>query len=104
MCVVSAVGQYWSDTFPQRNPGIQIPTGAAGGPVFTPWQTYVTQEQFNALKKDVEELKTLLIAAKKFDEATGQPDCEFEDKVALIKAVAKMVGVDMKDIFPDQPD
>lgn len=29
----------------------------------------------------------------------GQPDCEMDDKVNLIKRVAELVGVDIKDIF-----
>lgn len=41
----------------------------------------------------------MLKAAKAFDTATGQPDCEMDDKVKLIKEVAKMVGVDLGDIF-----
>lgn len=60
---------------------------------------YVPRWEFDALKRDVEELKTLLIAAKKFDETTGQPECEVEDKVALIKKVASLVGISMEDVF-----
>ena len=30
---------------------------------------------------------------------TDQPDCEVNEKVELIKAVAKAVGVDMSEIF-----
>ena len=45
------------------------------------------------------ELKKLLLAAKGYDEKTGQPDCETDDKVALIKAVAEAVGVDFDSVF-----
>jgi hypothetical protein len=47
----------------------------------------------------MEELRKLLVAAKDFDVVTGQPDCEVDDKVALIKRLAELVGVDMSDVF-----
>lgn len=83
MCVVSAVGDNWKDSFPNR------------------WPTYpdVTREEFDALKKEVKELKELLLAAKKFDEATGQPNCEMDEKIDLIKKVAKELGIDMTGVF-----
>lgn len=98
MCAVSSVGQYWTDSLPKHYPSIPFQGGGvgAGG---QQWQSYVTQEQFQQLRNEIQELKTLLLAAKKFDESTGQPDCEAEEKVALIKQIAKLVGVDMKDVF-----
>ena len=62
------------------------------------WAPY-SKEEFDALKKEVEELKQLLKAAKKFDEETGQPDCHMDDKVDFIKKLAEYVGVDLEDIF-----
>jgi hypothetical protein len=59
----------------------------------------VSREEFNALKHEITELRKVLKAAKAFDEATGQPDCEMDEKVALIKRLAEMVGVSMEDIF-----
>ena len=61
--------------------------------------TPVTRHEFDALKKEVEELKLLLAAAKKYDEATGQPECEHKDKVAFLKSVAEFVGVDLADVL-----
>jgi hypothetical protein len=90
MCAVSAVGGYWQSTLPQQP---YYPTIVGGG---TPG---ITRSEFDALKRDVTELKELLKAAKKYDEATGQPDCETDEKVELIRRVAKLVGVDMKEIF-----
>jgi hypothetical protein len=55
----------------------------------------VPREEFDALKREVEELKKLLIAAKQYDDATGQPDCEQADKMALIRKLAELVGVDL---------
>lgn len=89
MCTVSMVGDYFRDrTLPEKYPN---------------WVDYrvpeVSQYEFQKLKKDVEELKKLLLAAKKYDEAVGEPDCEVDDKVELIKKIAAMVGVDMSEVF-----
>ena len=91
MCTVSFVGDNWQKGFEKR-------------PYYQPEQTNfnlsnISREEFDELKKEVTALKELLIAAKNFDEATGQPDCEVDEKVALIKAVAKAVGVDLEDIL-----
>jgi hypothetical protein len=103
MCAVSMAGDYWRDQLPQKPyyPGIQPFIHPSGGAVsgLPPLMHQVTKAEFDALKRDVEELKKLLTAAKKYDEAVGEPDCEVEDKVELIKKVAKLVGVSMDDIF-----
>lgn len=59
------------------------------------------QAEFDALKKEVEELKKVLKAAKIYDAATGQPDCEEEEKIALLKQIAELVGVDIKEVLMD---
>lgn len=59
----------------------------------------LTKKEFEALRKEIEELKKLLLAAKAFDEATGQPDCEMDEKVALIRQIADLVGVDVDEVF-----
>jgi 3-mercaptopyruvate sulfurtransferase SseA len=98
MCTISMVGDnhgggYWPNKFPEIFPkGGQIPVAIP---------PEVTKKEFQALKKEVEALKKLLKAAKIYDEETGQKDCEQGDKVAILKAVAKLAGVDLKDIFPD---
>jgi len=58
-----------------------------------------TREEFDELKRSVEALKELLLAAKEYDRKMGEPDCEMEDKVALIKKLAEVVGVDLSQIF-----
>lgn len=90
MCVVSNTGDYWRDTFIPRWPDY-TPT--------RPLIDQVTRQEFDDLKKEVAELVKLLKAAKRFDEATGQPDCEMDDKVALIKRIAGELGVDLGDVF-----
>ncbi len=95
MCAVSATGDYWrQNDWPKWEPYQPLnPTPGYWPP------PEVTKADLDALKREMEELKKLLVAAKKYDEATGQPDCEMEDKVALIKKVAKLVGVDMSGVF-----
>ena len=96
MCVASAISNDWIN----RNPNWVLPNPIP----MAPYPVHVitdgpTRAEFDALKKDMEELKKLLLAAKQYDESTGQPDCEMEDKVELITKIAKMVGVDMEQVF-----
>ena len=112
MCAVSNIGDGWQNTFPGKHkwwelegppplPGKPLPLSPLEPlkpfqvrPVRTP-----TQEEFDDLKKEMQELKELIKAAKKFDENTNQKDCEMEEKIALIKKVANAVGVNFDDVF-----
>ena len=85
MCVVSNIGNQW-----QRGSGQQWSNVLDTGP---------TRFEFDALKAEMVALRSLLEAGKNFDTVTKQPDCEDEDKVALIKRLAKAVGVDMSSVF-----
>jgi hypothetical protein len=59
----------------------------------------VTREEFDALKKDVLEMKADLIKARAEDIKNGEPDCEMESKVALLKKIAEVVGVSLDEVF-----
>lgn len=101
--MVSNIGDQWGRQLPERWPDV-VPSPSfppPASPSVIPWPPLgpVSREEFEALRKEMEELKQLLQAAKRFDEATGQPDCHMDEKVKLIKAVAKMVGVDLGDVF-----
>ena len=104
MCIVSMIGDDWGRRVPERYPWVLprdvqiIPSWPSELPNIKP---AVSREEFDALKKDVAALRELLLAAKKYDEATGQPDCEVDDKVTLIRQLAKLVGVDMSAVFPE---
>lgn len=91
MCFVSYVSDYeskrWDDRF---------------GPQWQQWtftNPAVTRAEFDALKREVEELRALLKAAIKFDENTDQPHCEADDKIAKLRKMAEIVGVDMDDVL-----
>lgn len=96
MCMVSNIGDQWGETFPHKWPQFVPPSP---GVVI---QQGVSQSDFDALKKEVQELKKLLQAAAEFDKKTGQPHCEMEAKVKLIKEIAKLVGVDIGDVFDQE--
>lgn len=97
------MGDYWKDQLPKKHPWVN--PGYPGGPInpavpmpgidtpFTPTITLppvetVKKEDFEALRKEVQELKKLLEAAIKYDKETGEPDCHMDEKIELIKKVA----------------
>jgi hypothetical protein len=98
MCVVSNLGDVYRDRwYPQQPVVWQPPQQPPTTWIFngdTP-----SREEFDALKREVEEMHDLLRAAKRIDELTGEPDCEMDEKVALLKKVADAVGVDLSDVF-----
>ncbi len=96
MCMVSNIGDGYGQTFPQNWPHFVPHVNPAPNVII---QQGVSEAEFDALKQEVEQLKKLLQAAKDFDKATGQPHCEMDEKVKLIKAIAKLVGVDLGDVF-----
>lgn len=84
MCVVSMVGDHYRDKWQDQwlNPNRIIP-----GP---------SQQDFDALKKEVQDLKELLKRAKKYDRDNGEPDCEVDEKMDLLRKVAQKVGVNLE--------
>lgn len=100
MCAVSNIGDWgrhqWPN-FPAPAPATYpYPYKPSPGSIdYVPPYNGPTKEQF-------EEFLKLLRAAKKFDDATGQKDCEQPEKVDWIKAMAKHLGVPAPvDIFKD---
>jgi hypothetical protein len=85
------VGDHYKDKWEYRFPQI------TPGNIEKLFQT-ISRQEFEQLKADVEELKKLWARAKEYDERTGQPNCEIEDKVALIKAMAKALNIDLKGV------
>jgi flagellar biosynthesis/type III secretory pathway ATPase len=92
MCAVSNVGDYYQRQWqqPQYQQFITNPVE-------------VTRADFEALKREVMEMKDLLIKAKEIDVKTGQKDCEMEHKIALLKKMAEVVGISLEDVFHTGP-
>lgn len=85
MCVVSMIGDHYSDKWKKIFP--------EPFPAFYPAPP--TREEFDQLKREVLELRELLKKAKAYDEANGEPNCEMEEKMDLLRKVAKLVGVEL---------
>lgn len=90
MCFVSMVGDFYSDKW--RDPYKPY----VANPIV--WNG-VSQADFDALKKEVLDMKELLKRALEYDKKNNEPNCEIEDKVVLLKKVAELVGVSLDDIF-----
>lgn len=99
MCSVSMVmdhyGQKWGELYPHIVTTPQTQTVVVG--------PYVTRDELEALRRDVEDLRGLIIRAKQYDREHNQPDCEVADKVALVRKVAELVGIDIVDALDREP-
>lgn len=107
MCVVSMIMDHYGDKWgpyvpPQPKhpqpypvyPPVPEPDPTDGWTRVTP-----TKEEFDELKRDLEEMKELLKRAKIYDEENNEPDCEAAEKVALIRRLAELVGLDSDDLL-----
>ena len=89
MCVVSSTGDY----FQYRTvPSWPVDRNYTISPE-------VTRGEFLELRRQMEELKKLLVASKAYDDAMGEADCETDEKVAIIKKLADQLGVDLSEVF-----
>ena len=98
MCIISNIGDGYRDNFPDRWPD-WVPNNPTPMPMIPIAPPSVSKEDFDKLVKEVKQLKKLLIAAKKFDEQSGQPDCEMYEKVEFIKRLGELLGGDMSEVF-----
>lgn len=96
------IGDHYQERIPQQYPWILPQQDSNTGTTTNIFSSAVSKEEFNALKKDVQEMKALLIKAKIYDEANGESDCEMEDKIVLLKKIAELVGVDLNEVFGDR--
>lgn len=94
----------WAPKIPEWFPDGLPPTSApvippdTGRPLpYAPnWPApVITRKEFEDLKKEVELLAELLKRAVAYDEANGEPACETDEKMALLRAIAKAVGVEL---------
>jgi len=101
MCVVSMIADHYRDKFtPYPYPG--WPSFPNDTPVIdnitigtSTFEPMVTKKEFDELKRKVDEMVELLKRAKEYDKKNNEPDCEVEDKMDLLRRVAKAVGVDL---------
>jgi hypothetical protein len=88
----------WWPTYPLQP--FQQPSGPGQTTtVVFPMPAPVSREEFDALKRDVEEMKALLKRAKEYDERNGEPECEMDEKMAVLRKLAEMVGVNLDDVL-----
>ena len=117
MCTVSMIADFYREKWdkPQSPmyPWINYPNTNPGPGIIPNWPvdkglgpqgyglpiTGPSQKDFDDLKKEVMDLKELLLRAKKYDEDNNEPDCEMDEKVALIKKIGQVFGVDMEKVF-----
>lgn len=101
MCTVSMIGDHYRDKWVPQWP--QQPGIAPSSPGIQTYQALVnppvTRAEFDALKREVENMKALLARAKAYDEANGEPDCEMDEKMAVLRKVAEMVGISLDDVI-----
>ena len=84
MCVVSMVmDQGWKDLQPYIPPQ----------PTTTTWVAGASQAEVGELRRKVEALERMLKAAKLYDEALDQPDCELEEKKQQLRDLSEQLGV-----------
>lgn len=93
MCMVSYIGDSfkkdWDDIFYPQFP-------------YWPDTSKSDKAKIEALRKEVKALKKLLLTAQKYDKETGQPDCEVDEKVKLLKDIAKVLKIDMGKVFKEK--
>ena len=100
MCTVSMIGDHYRDIWKERPwyPGVPAVPMPGGTPTIT-IPPEVSRDEFDDLKRQVLEMKELLKRAKAYDEKNGEPDCEIDDKMDLLRRIAKAVGVDLDDVL-----
>jgi hypothetical protein len=88
MCTVSMVADHYQDKWRHIYDQYTSPTYV--GP---------TRAEFDALKKEVEDLKALLKRAKEYDVRNNEPDCEIAEKMEVLRKIAQLVGISLDDVI-----
>lgn len=98
MCTVSMVGDHYRDAWQERPWYTTVVHPIVPPADSTMTLTLVSRTEFDALKKEVENMKALLIRAKAYDAANNEPDCEMDEKMQVLLKVAAWVGVDISEV------
>lgn len=95
MCAVSFVGDAYQRHFnelPLWKYNYQPIAGGGAGAEPAP---SVSKQDFDELKKKVEEMIEMMKAARQFDIVTKQDGCEMDEKVKFLQGVADLVGLEL---------
>lgn len=100
MCSVSMIGDHYRDMWQPKPwypslPAVPMPQTS---PIIIN-QPEISRAEFDELKRQVLEMKELLKRAKKYDEDNGEKDCEIDEKMDVLRRIAKLVGVDLNDVI-----
>ena len=99
MCVVSFVGDHFQQKpWPGVSPYVFPPSETTSKTIIT-LKPDITREEFDALKKQVDEMVDLMRKAKAYDERNNEPNCEMEDKIKLLRQISALVGVNLDDVL-----
>jgi hypothetical protein len=98
MCVVSMIGDHYNDKWSPYKKSTLFPDQSSTSITYN-FEIPVSRTEFEKLKKEVQDMKELLIKAKLYDEKNNEPNCEMESKMAFLKEIAKAVGVDLEEVF-----
>jgi len=90
------VGDHYNEWYPNTFPNVFPKWPIDEGTRIT---EFVTKQEFEALKRTVEEMRELLARAIKYDEDNHEPHCEVEEKMALLRRVAEAVGISLDDVI-----
>lgn len=90
MCVYSAVADHYIRKW---EPFVWPPDPVTPSPQVIP--PLIIQQPSPFTPEEVAQLKDLLQKAKDIDDATGQPDCENEEKKAKLREIAGRFGVEL---------
>ncbi len=84
------IGPTYPTPYPPYDPGRSV-----GGSAFNP----ISRGEFEALQREVREMKELLTKALEYDKMTNQAECSNEDKLDRLEKIAKFAGIDCDDLF-----
>ncbi len=95
MCVVSMIADDWRENILPNHPWVSPSQLPGAYPVIN----NPTRAEFDALRAELEKLKRELLVGKAQDVANGEPDCEMEEKIAILHDLGELLGVNFDEVF-----
>lgn len=101
MCFASAVGDHFTKEWTR---GVGIPTDwdairRINEGLLPIEKSGVSVVEFERLKQQVKDMTALLKVAVDYDQRTGQPNCEVEQKIEMLRMVASAFKIDLDAIL-----